>query len=582
MFPSSMKLREALELIRQARPAGAEQARYLLGCSTTSTHLQTFLQAYLLRQRPELAIEIEAILYGDLLGSLERIQPQGYTGVTVVCEWYDLDPRLGFRRLGGWAPSVFGDIIGGVRAGLGRLQNAIEKISAVVPVVVALPTLPLPPLEISVPAQTVGFEAEVWSPTWEFARWCGSRSGVRLLSPAELDLKSPSSVRFDLRTELSQGCPYQVAHISALAELMSRLLAPATALKGLITDLDDTLWEGILGEVGVSGVGFTLEAGAQIHGLYQQFLQSLAERGVLIGIASKNDSALAEQALARTDLLVRRASFFPAEIHWQPKSASVGRILKRWNVGPEAVAFVDDSPLEVAEVQAHFPTIRCLVFPGKDPARLLEFFATLREWFGKPKIRDEDRIRARSLQRNATMHDERYDPALQEAFLAGIEARLSFQLSRNGNDERAFELVNKTNQFNLNGRRIPEVRWVDMLAQRESFLLTVAYSDKFGPMGKIVALLGRRVGREATVSTWVMSCRAFSRRIEHATLRYLFERLEVDRIAFEFEATERNIPLQEFFAELGIPKSAPILTRKDFDSRCPSLPHALEEVPAHV
>jgi len=180
-----MKLREALELIRQARPAGAEQARYLLGCSTTSTHLQTFLQAYLLRQRPELAIEIEAILYGDLLGSLERIQPQGYTGVTVVCEWYDLDPRLGFRRLGGWAPSVFGDIIGGVRAGLGRLQNAIEKISAVVPVVVALPTLPLPPLEISVPAQTVGFEAEVWSPTWEFARWCGSRSGVRLLSPAK-------------------------------------------------------------------------------------------------------------------------------------------------------------------------------------------------------------------------------------------------------------------------------------------------------------------------------------------------------------------------------------------------------------
>jgi FkbH-like protein len=578
-----MKLREALELIQQARPAGTERARYLLGCSSTPTHLQTLLQAYLIREHPEFEIEIEPILYGDLLGSLERTQPEGFTAVALVCEWYDLDPRLGFRRLGGWSPRLFSDIVGGVRAGLARLQHAVEKISAVVPVVIALPTLPLPPLEISVPAQTAGFEAEVWSPAWEFARWCASRSGVRLLSPAELDLKSPSSDRFDLRTELSQGSPYRVTHISALAELMSRLLVPAAPLKGLITDLDDTLWEGILGEVGVSGVCFTLETGAQIHGLYQQFLQSLAERGVLIAVASKNDSALAEQALARTDLLVHRTSFFPAEIHWHPKSESVACILKAWNIGPEAVAFIDDSPLEAAEVQAHFPDIRPLVFPRNDPARLLEFFVTLREWFGKPKIRDEDRIRARSLQRAAaTVQETPGDPAIQEAFLDGIKAHLSFQLSRDAEDGRAFELVNKTNQFNLNGRRILEGRWREMLAQRDSFLLTVAYKDKFGPLGKIAVLLGRRVGREATVSTWVMSCRAFSRRVEHATLRYFFERLDVDRIAFEFETTERNTPFREFFADLKIPESAAILTRKDFDTRCPQLPHAFDEVPAHV
>jgi FkbH-like protein len=577
-----MKLREALELIQQPHPAGAERRRYLMGCSSTPAHLQTLLHAYLLKQHPAFQVEIEATLYGDLLGGLERFQPQGYAGVAVVCEWYDLDPRLGFRRLGGWAPSLFGDITAGVRAGFARLQTAVERISAVVPVVVGLPTLPLPPLEICVPAQTVGFEAQMWGLAWEFAGWCGSRSGIRLLSSAELDRKSPPSERFDLRTELAQGCPYRVAHTSALAELMSGLLVPAAPLKGLITDLDDTLWEGILGEVGVSGVCFTLETGAQIHGLYQQFLQSLAERGVLIAIVSKNDSTLAEQALSRTDLLVRRASFFPAEIHWRPKSESVGRILKAWNISPEAVAFIDDSPLEAAEVQAHFPNIRSLAFPRNDPGRLLEFFNTLREWFGKPMIRDEDRIRAHSLQSNATMQEVPDDPALQESFLAGIGARLSFQLSRDGDGGRALELVNKTNQFNLNGRRISEARWQEILGRRESFLLSVAYRDKFGPLGKIAVLLGRRVGREATVSTWVMSCRAFSRRIEHATLRYLFDRLEVDRISFEFEATERNTPLREFFADLKIPESSATVARKDFDARCPQLPHVLEEVPAHV
>ena len=577
-----MKLREALEYIRRHRPAGAEHALYLLGCSSTPTHLQTFLHAHLLSQRPTFEIEIEPTMYGDLLGSIERFEPRGYAGAALVCEWFDLDPRLGFRRLGGWAPSLFADIVAGVHTAFSRLQRAVEKISAVIPVAVALPTLTLPPLEICVPAQTAGFEAELWSSAWEFARWCSSRSSVRLLSPAELDRRSAPSERFDLRAELSHGSPYQLAHASVLAEMMSDLLAPASPLKGIITDLDDTLWAGILGEVGVSGVNFTLETGTQIHGLYQQLLQSLAERGVLVAIASKNDVDLAEQALARSDLLVRRDSFFPVEIHWGSKSTSVGRILKTWNIGPEAVAFIDDSSLEAAEVQESFPAMRTLLFPTNDPGRLPQFLQTLRAWFGKPTIREEDRIRAQSLRRNVAIPTAPDDPISRESFLATIDARLSFALSHDPNDERALELVNKTNQFNLNGRRLSEASWREMLSDREFFLLTVGYTDKFGPLGKIAVLLGRRLEREAAVSTWVMSCRAFSRRIEHATLRYLFERMEVERISFAYQATERNTPLREFFAEVGISESVAAVRREDFFANCPRSFHAIEEVPDRV
>ncbi len=577
-----MKLLEALQSIQQAHPTETDPVRYLLGCSSTPIHLQTFLHAYLLSRNPTFPIEIEPTTYGDLLGGLERFEPKGYAGAAVVCEWHDLDPRLGFRRLGGWAPSVFADIATGVRAGFSRLQHSVERISTVTPVVIALPTLPLPPLEISVPAETVGFEAQMWLPAWEFARWCGSCSGVRLLSPAELDRQSPPSSRFDLRADLSHGFPYRLEHISVLAEMISRLLCPAIPLKGLITDLDDTLWAGILGEVGAFGVGFSLETGAQIHGLYQQLLQSLAERGVLIAIASKNDSDLAEEALARTDLLVRRSSFFPTEINWRPKSESVERILRAWNIGPESVAFIDDSPLEAAEVQNSFPSIRTLLFPANDPARLLELFHALRDWFGKPTILDEDRLRARSLRSKATKQPALELPVSQEGFLAEIDGRLTFQLSSDGNDQRALELVNKTNQFNLNGRRISEAHWRKILSDQECFLLTVGYADKFGPLGKIAVLLGRRLGSEVSVFTWVMSCRAFSRRIEYATLRYLFEHLNVDRISFEFEATERNTPLREFFAELEIPESPAAVERSDFDARCPRIVPAMEEIPARV
>ena len=579
---SWMKLREALELIQGPRPARAEKASIFLGCSSTAIHLRTFLHAFLLKQRPDWNVEVETSLYGDLLSSLESFQPEGRTGAAVLCEWFDLDPRLGFRRLGGWAPSGFDDIVANVTASLTRLERALERIAAAIPVVITLPTLPLPPLEISAPAQALSLETRLTAAVWTFAARCVAHTGIRLVSAVELDRQSPLPDRFDLRGELSLGNPYRLSHAAVLAGLMSRLVAPAEPLKGLITDLDDTLWDGILGDLGVSGVSFTLDTGAQIHGLYQQFLQSLAERGVLMGVASKNDVTLAEQALARADLLVRRDSFFPVEANWGPKSESVGRILKAWNIGPDAVVFVDDSPHEAAEVQARFPQIRSLAFPKNDPDRLPGFLDTLRDWFGKAAIRDEDRIRARSLQAGAEFEAVSTDSTAREAFLASLQARLSLQLDRNAADDRAFELIQKTNQFNLNGRRLTESGWREALVNPPAFLLTVSYLDKFGPLGKIAVVVGARHSGGAVVSSWVMSCRAFSRRIEYATLQYLFEQLDVERISLDFEATERNGPLREFLASLGIRESAPEISREDFRSRCPPLPHTWEELASHV
>lgn len=577
-----MKLREALELVQQSSSDDARIARYLLGCSATPLHLRTFVHAHLAKQNPQFKVEIEPTVYGDLLGALARFEPYGYTAAIVVCEWYDLDPRLGFRRLGGWAPSLFDEIIHSVQTCFSQLRQSLERITQTIPVVLVLPTLPVAPLGISVPAQISEFEAQLWMKAWEFASWSTTCAQIRMINPAELDRVSPVLERFDLREELAHGFPYGLSHASKLAELIAHLLSPAPPLKGLITDLDDTLWDGILGEIGASGIRFTLDTGAQMHGVYQQFLSSLAERGVLLAIASKNDAALAEEALQRADLLIRRQHFFPVEVHWRSKSESVAAILSAWNVGPDAVAFVDDSPLELAEVQAHFPAIHTHLFPKGDSALLPAFFTTLRDWFGRSTIGGEDRIRSHSLQSNVAIQQQLLDPASQETFLKEMEARLSFQISREGSDRRAFELINKTNQFNLNGRRISEAGWREFLRDNDNFLMTLEYRDKFGPLGKIAALLGRVTGPEAEISTWVMSCRAFSRRIEHATLRYLFERLNVERISFRFETTARNSVLRQFFTDMNIPESSSVLLRAEFEARCPQLSHALEELATRV
>jgi len=528
-----------------------------------------------MRRRPDADIAIDTLPYGDLLGGLEAINPSAYTGVAAICEWRDLDPRLGFRRLGGWAPSLHEDIVANVETNLARLGGSVERLSASVPVALALPTLPMAPVEISAPAQALNLETRLWTEAWKCAQGWLSKRNVRLLSMAEIDRISPPSERFDLRSEIGFGFPYALRHASALAESLSGLLAPPPPLKGLITDLDGTLWRGIVGEVGAGGVCFTLDTGGQIHGLYQQMLESLAERGVLLGVASKNDSDLAEQALARNDLLVRRDRFFPVLANWGSKSELVRQILAAWNIGPEAAAFIDDSPMEVEEVRTRFPQMRTAVF-SSEPSKIYELLRQLREWFGRPAIVEEDRLRARSLQQAAAMEAASGEAPGREAFLAALQARISFQLSRDAHDERAFELVNKTNQFNLNGRRVTEAGWRQMLSNPEGFLLTASYEDKFGPLGKIAVVLGESRRGDAAISSWVMSCRAFSRRVEYATLSYLFESLKLDKILFRFEKTERNTPLQEFFASLGISNAAPEISRSEFEARCPALSHRLE------
>jgi FkbH-like protein len=369
-------------------------------------------------------------------------------------------------------------------------------------------------------------------------------------------------------------------HASALAQSMASLLQARSPKKGLITDLDDTLWSGILGEVGVEGVNWSLEYHSHIHGLYQQFLSSLASAGVLVGVASKNDAALVQQAFDRKDLLLKKEKVFPFEVHWHRKSDSVQRILKSWNIGPEAVVFIDDSPMEAAEVQAAFPTMECLVFKKDDYQSVWDLLANLRASFGKIVISKEDALRLESLRSAAPLLDALgQDGNASDEFLKRADAFVSFDFTKRPKDGRAFELVNKTNQFNLNGKRFSQSEWTKFLADPASFLVTVTYQDKYGPLGKIAVLLGKVHEKKLHIAAWVMSCRAFSRRIEHHTLKRILDKFDADEAVFDFQATERNGPTQDFFLEIAgePPQPGLKISRISFLEKAPPLFHRVEE-----
>lgn len=566
---TNMQLIEALKTIRGQSGDDSEPLRFELLTGHTPLHLRTFLTAELLQRLPDQNVDVAIGYFGDLSGNIERGIEAQPDGAAVAIEWSDLDPRLGFRSAFGWRPDRMADVVQSVSLRIGQLQDSLIRLAETAAVAVCMPTLPLPPMFMA-PSGFADIAAlQIRQQIDELAIQLLATGTIRVVDSLQLDTVSPLSERFDAASELRTGFPYTMSHASALASQLATLLQPATAMKGIITDLDNTLWAGIVGEDGVDGISWDIDARSQHHSLYQEMLASLSEIGVLVGVASRNDPAVVEDAFRRNDLVVPAAKLFPIEANWGPKSQSVARILQAWNIAADSVVFIDDSPIELAEVTTAFPDMQCRQFPTSDETAVVDLLHELRDLFGRTSVASDDTLRIDSIRVAYELRDQASD---SDAFLESADAEI--MLTWNQPDERSLQLVNKTNQYNLNGRRVDEFTWHRRQRDTETFTLGVDYRDRFAPLGKISVVLGRHSGADLHIDSWVLSCRAFSRRIEHATLASLFLRFGVDRILFDFEATQRNGPLITTLTELigTEPASGSVeLTRDAFRTNCPNL-----------
>jgi FkbH-like protein len=574
-----VNITEALK-ITQNIPRDARPFVVTLACGFTPLHLQTFLAAHLQQSLPDRKVTITSGLYGNLVGTVEAI-PEGSLpdGLVIALEWPDLDARLDYRSAGNWNGPAASDIVSSARATLERLAAALARIPSGPRVALSLPTLPLPPLFHTPGWQASAHQLHLESDLLRFAVDVAQGGGIAIVNAQRLAEASPADARFDLKSDVYSGLPYTVQHADRLAAQLVQTLLPPAPKKGIISDLDDTLWSGIVGEVGPDAVTWDLASHTQLHGLYQKLLGSLADSGTLIGVASKNDPAVVRQAFERPDLLLRPEDVFPIEVHWNAKSGSVTRILEAWNIAADSVIFVDDSPMELAEVAAAHPGIECVLFPKNDYAAGLAMLRHLRDRCGKERVSQDDALRLESIRQGAAFREQTSGGAAPDSFLQQVNAVTTFDFAA-GNEPRVFELVNKTNQFNLNGRRYTESDWRKLLDAPATVLVAIRYEDKFGPLGTIAVLAGRVDGDCFKVEAWVMSCRAFARRIEHQTLKLLFDTTGASAMQFGFIPTAKNGPTRDFFANLlgEEPQSEFRLTRLQFEEKCPALYHEVREM----
>jgi FkbH-like protein len=547
-----MKLNQALRAAASARKHAVEK-RVSLACGIEPLHLRTFLEAQYATRFAGRRLELDCGSYGDLEGNIDRAAAIACDAVAVVFEWGDLDPRLGLRSVGPWSGQLYDQVIRDVTQRLERMAQAIERITADRFVALSPPSIPWTIAGWTIAAQQSAFELALQHALSCFLVRVARSPRALVVHPARLERLSPTGLRHDPRMELAVGFPYRLAHASALAELLITLLFPPAPKKALITDLDDTLWAGIAGEIGVDQLSWTQTAGAQLHGMYQLVLRQLADMGVLLGVASKNDPDVARAALARQDLWLDASSLFPVSANWSPKSRSVTAILSFWNITAEDVVFVDDNLIELDEVRRVHPGLECLLFSRNDPALALRLFENLRDLFGRSRLSHDDAFRGASLRAMAAFEADKVADNDHAAFIRSLDGVVTFRNGREVDADRALQLLNKTNQFNLNGRRVGDHELSLLLDPPHGLVLEAAYRDRYGSLGTVGVVAGRLEDDRLLVLHWALSCRAFSRYIEHHMLQRLVESAGERPLHFAYEGTTRNGPLQQFLKGLGLP-----------------------------
>lgn len=305
----------------------------------------------------------------------------------------------------------------------------------------------------------------------------------------------------------------------AVADLRLALQAVAgLARKLIVVDLDDTLWGGIVGEVGWEQLALGgHDPVGEAHVDFQRSLKALQRQGVVLAIVSKNEESVALGAIDdHPEMVLRRDDFAGWRINWRDKAANVAELVAELNLGLQSAVFIDDNPVERARVRDALPEVLVPEWP-EDPLHYVEALDALR-CFAPPSLTDEDLRRAAMYRSERQRGEARAAVGSLDDWLQTLETRIRVALLSAADLPRAAQLFNKTNQMNLATRRMPEAELAGWAEGEDRRLWTFTVDDRFGSQGLTGVLGVEANGERLKVTDFLLSCRVMGRRVEDVML----------------------------------------------------------------
>ena len=360
----------------------------------------------------------------------------------------------------------------------------------------------------------------------------------------------------DRRRAVTARVPYQEAAFAMMAERIARLitLLRKGAKKVVAVDADNTLWGGIVGEDGAGGIDLSDNGPGEAFREFQTYLLELRRSGVLLALVSKNSEADVAEAFARPEMTIQPNDFAAWRVGWGQKSESIAEIADELNLGTSSVVMIDDSPVECAQISMALPEVHTIEMPA-DAAMWYEVVTASGHLDRLPPT-VADLGRADSYQRERNRQQSRKNTSV-DGFLASLQLEVAIAGAEWVDISRAAQLVAKTNQFTLAGRRRSEAELTACMDDPRFEFRLVSAADRFGDYGAIgVFIVDKQpqgpdvLSDVALLETFVLSCRAMGRGIEAAMVAAAFETAGTN-LGVRVHEGPKNEPARRFFAQLG-------------------------------
>ena len=350
--------------------------------------------------------------------------------------------------------------------------------------------------------------------------------------------------------------PFDLGYVPIYADHFCRLIAAKYGLskRCVILDLDNTLWGGVIGDDGLSGI--KLGNGSAVGESYTEFQRHLIElhnRGIILSVCSKNEKDTAVSAFNNhPDMILKLDNIASFRANWRDKASNIREISETLSLGLQSMVFIDDNPAERMQVRRELPEVSVPEMP-EDPAMYSRILLAT-GYFEAITFSSEDSNRAQQYKENEKRLKLKESSSDMSGYLNSLSMEIEFKNFDDIGRPRITQLISKSNQFNLTTKRYSQKEVKDIEESNSYFTRQIRLTDTFGDNGMISVIICKKGSNFWEIDTWLMSCRVIGRSVEESVLNEIVNEAKKEgakKIVGKFIPTKKNMMVRDLYKRLG-------------------------------
>jgi len=362
---------------------------------------------------------------------------------------------------------------------------------------------------------------------------------------------------FDNRNYYLSRCRISSLGIEIIAKSLKKLINRINQpnKKVLLLDCDNTLWGGVIAEDGISKIRIGDEGEGLAFFEFQKAIKKLKNQGVIIILVSKNvKEDVIKVIKEHRSMILKEKDISAFKINWLDKSKNIQDISKELNLNMDSFVFWDDNPIEREKVRMRLKNVE-VIEPDADVSnwskQLLEY-----DKFSKFSITKNDYKRTKQYQIRHKFLTDKKDHKNEIDYLKSIKIKLKIVKINSGNIDRAVQMCQRTNQFNLSNKRYNHDDIANLNKRDKCFMIYM--KDMYGDHG-IISLVCLKFKPEKILllDTFLMSCRVLGRYAENWILSEILsvaKKKKINKIIAEFIPSKKNDVAKNFLIENNFKK----------------------------